>query len=258
MSLENWGGMSKSQDNSQSIDQAIVFAIAEHEADPESHMGDGESIENHRINEVIDHPQSSVPADKITTAQFIITTVFETVGGWSISANSTWHQFGSLGLGTTTTLNNQAYAYLEETGSIYVRDFDKNLMFQTTFNDNGQNSGDIDIILAVVDDIATVLGMGFRVINGVVSGLFNDGETLHTVQLGNLSAGVNQTVRAFINQSSGNVEFWLNGILLGTIAYVRLYDSDEMCGFKYNIIKKRTAYSASLVVQSLTLAKDII
>lgn len=59
-----WGLLSKAQDNPQTIDEAIAQAIAEHEADPEAHMGAGESIENHRTNEVIDHPAQSVVADK--------------------------------------------------------------------------------------------------------------------------------------------------------------------------------------------------
>lgn len=67
--LQNWGEMNKAQDNPQTIDEAIASAISAHEADPESHMGSGESIENHRINEVIDHPASSIVPDKFSNNQ---------------------------------------------------------------------------------------------------------------------------------------------------------------------------------------------
>ena len=63
---EIWGLMPKSQENAQTIDEAIAEAIAVHEADPTSHMGDGESIDVHRKNDVIDHPASSIPFDKTT------------------------------------------------------------------------------------------------------------------------------------------------------------------------------------------------
>ena len=69
MSLENWGGMSKAQDNAQTIDEAISAAILAHEEDPESHMGVGESIENHRVNDVIDHPAQSIVPDKFDSNQ---------------------------------------------------------------------------------------------------------------------------------------------------------------------------------------------
>jgi len=64
MSLENWGGMTKAQDDSTTVDEAIASAILAHEQDSESHMGAGESIENHRVNEIIDHPAGSIPFDK--------------------------------------------------------------------------------------------------------------------------------------------------------------------------------------------------
>ena len=61
-----WGLLAKAQDNPQTIEQRIAEMIAQHEADPEAHMGPGESIENHRINNIIDHPQQSIVADKMS------------------------------------------------------------------------------------------------------------------------------------------------------------------------------------------------
>lgn len=64
MSEFTWGDMPKSQVDNQLITEAIAEMIAQHEADPEAHLGAGESLEQHKTNEVIDHPASSVYDDK--------------------------------------------------------------------------------------------------------------------------------------------------------------------------------------------------
>ena len=64
MTLPNWGQQEKAQDNPQTIDQAIAAAIAAHEADPTAHLGVGESLEQHKSFEIIDHPAQSVVLDK--------------------------------------------------------------------------------------------------------------------------------------------------------------------------------------------------
>lgn len=64
MSTETWGLMPKSQEDNETIEGAINRLIAEHEADPEAHTGANESLAAHRANEVLDHPQQSVVADK--------------------------------------------------------------------------------------------------------------------------------------------------------------------------------------------------
>lgn len=61
-----WGMLPKAQDDNTTIDEAIAQAIADHEADPEAHLGEGESLQIHRQNDMIDHPQGSVPLDKVS------------------------------------------------------------------------------------------------------------------------------------------------------------------------------------------------
>ena len=51
-----WGNLQKSLDDPQTIDQAIAAAIAAHEQDPTAHLGDGESLQQHKSNDIIDHP----------------------------------------------------------------------------------------------------------------------------------------------------------------------------------------------------------
>lgn len=68
MGLFNWGALPKAQDDPQTINEAITEAIASHESDPTAHLGAGESLEQHKSNEVIDHPEQSLVPDKIDSS----------------------------------------------------------------------------------------------------------------------------------------------------------------------------------------------
>jgi hypothetical protein len=88
MSIETWGLMPKSQESAQTIEERVAEMIAEHEADPEAHTGENESLAAHRQNEVLDHPQQSIVADK---QQF---SIYDEIGnvtdgyGWDIDTGS--------------------------------------------------------------------------------------------------------------------------------------------------------------------------
>ena len=65
MSVETWGQLDKSQVDSEKVEAAVVRLIAEHEADPDSHLDVGESLQSHRASEIIDHLALSIVEDKI-------------------------------------------------------------------------------------------------------------------------------------------------------------------------------------------------
>lgn len=71
--LPLWGSLQKSSDDSETIEQAIVRLIAEHNDEPNAHLGVGQSLENHKSNETIDHPESSIVPDKMSPGFGIFT-----------------------------------------------------------------------------------------------------------------------------------------------------------------------------------------
>lgn len=64
MTLPLWAQLEKAQDNNQTIEQAIAAAIVAHEQDPTAHLGEGESLQAHKHDPIIDHPAQSVVLDK--------------------------------------------------------------------------------------------------------------------------------------------------------------------------------------------------
>lgn len=67
-----WGLLPKAQDDAETIEQAIVRFIAEHETDSGAHTGSGESLETHKSQEIVDHPAESLVADKLASANSFI------------------------------------------------------------------------------------------------------------------------------------------------------------------------------------------
>ena len=65
MTNPTWGTLAKAQDDNTTVDAEIDAKIAAHEADPEAHQGEGESLQNHKSDDIIDHPADSVITDKI-------------------------------------------------------------------------------------------------------------------------------------------------------------------------------------------------
>lgn len=256
MSIETWGQMPKSQESDQTIEERVAEMIAEHEADPEAHLGAGESIEVHRTQTTLDHPQGSVVADKRQLSQLELLTSFESIDGWTVNAASSFHEFGNFGIRTNSTLNNLAEAWLEDGVPVLCEEFHKNVMFQAVFDFIGIGSGTFNLNLSLLGEIDNYLGLGFRVTGLALTGLFNDGETLHTVSLGNLEKYKTYVVRAFANQGTGNVEFWVNGVLLGTVPFEQHYTSDETLSPYFSAKNTEAGNDVELFVNQLLIARD--
>ncbi len=62
-----WGMLEKSLVDSEKIEPAIDRLIAVHEADPDSHLAVGESLQSHKASEIIDHLAESIIEDKFAS-----------------------------------------------------------------------------------------------------------------------------------------------------------------------------------------------
>lgn len=64
-----WGLMPKSQDDPETIEEAITRIVTAHNDDNTAHAGTGQSLDVHRQSEVLDHLALSIVADKIQSGQ---------------------------------------------------------------------------------------------------------------------------------------------------------------------------------------------
>lgn len=65
MGLPNWFNLSKTATDATTIGEEIEAQISEHNDDPNAHIDTGQSLEVHRLSEVIDHLAESVVNDKL-------------------------------------------------------------------------------------------------------------------------------------------------------------------------------------------------
>ena len=97
MSATNWGMLSKSQEDPETIEEAIARLITAHNADEESHLDTGQSLQSHKASAIIDHLALSIVEDKIgdgeislqkllSVNRFVIS-CFESIDGWDVVKN---------------------------------------------------------------------------------------------------------------------------------------------------------------------------
>lgn len=64
-----WGLMPKSQDDPETIEEAITRIVTAHNDDYTAHIGTGQALDVHRQSDVIDHLAISIVADKIKNGE---------------------------------------------------------------------------------------------------------------------------------------------------------------------------------------------
>lgn len=248
--LENWGLMTKAQDDSTTIDQAIAAAILAHETDPESHMGVDESIENHRINETVDHPAGSVLADKWTMSQFDFTTTFDNLDTFFMQG--TYENFWPGVLlstdGTGTVKKSSIIADLESSGFDF--DTSKDMLFQFIFNADGDSDSLLAHFLGVSYADQYMRGMGLECI-GETARFYTakaDGTSPNYLSFPTFAFGVPYIIRMHNDPIDGVVKVYINGELLGTLAWPEQW-SGGLCYKTY--LYDTTGYGNAVRVHSL-------
>jgi len=92
MGVVTWGMLEKNQEDPEKIEEAIARLILEHNEDETAHVGEGQSLSQHKLEPIIDHLVASIIADKIKSGEinlshfteghkFIFTT-FDSLDGW--------------------------------------------------------------------------------------------------------------------------------------------------------------------------------
>ena len=113
-----WGLLPKAQDDGTTIDEAITAAIAAHETDPEAHIGTDESIDVHRKNTTLDHPQASVLGDKISSNEVWYLLPFQNLDGVEHTSNVISVAGSGLSMEVTSGDPSANYAYVASSPSL--------------------------------------------------------------------------------------------------------------------------------------------
>lgn len=217
MTLPLWGLLQKAQDNTQTIDEAIAAAIAAHEADPEAHLGEGESLQMHKTEEVIDHPPGSLLPDKISFSDLMFETTFESLGGFTVSAgvaNTSWP--GATfeifdGGGDLRTLRANMLGIIDSGFIEY------NYQADSYFYVDSADDNEI-IHIGLTDSANSTRYLGFKIEDGQIYGYARwSGTVNYTSSLYSIAGAELVFVRVYYDYAGGVVYFYVNGTQVGTL-----------------------------------------
>jgi hypothetical protein len=255
MSIETWGEMAKSQIDPTKIEERMTEMIAEHEADPEAHLGEGESLESHRANEVIDHPAGSVPVDKFSFAR-IIKTWFESIDGWtdySDGSGSATPGLGSLFLTTGGTSGSQACIKVNP-GVFVGFNMSKAFYWRTTLEFSDTTNFTAVWGAGYLIDLADYNGFGFKYESGTLVAYMGDYDNLATETISGIDLTETHVYEIRYTVDPQKVEFYIDGDLVASFDSGNFPDDDDpYCGY---IIKNTSAVTRNLSVSDFQYEQE--
>lgn len=243
-----WGLLAKAQDNPQTIEQRIAEMIAQHEADPEAHMGPGESIENHRINEVVDHPAFSVYDDKLAYDRNVFETNFQTLSGFDITAGVEKNGFDGVYIYSANSSSLQALTGIA--GDMIPAsffDYPKNPRFLCEIMVTQITSQEAYIFVGYKEETE---GFGFKIVNNKLYGLYYDSTGAEQLtELVTLVAGKVYKVEARIDYPNTMV-FVVDKLVVATITNADLVSENNYGWlFPYVTFKSTTSTARELFIR---------
>jgi len=176
MSNPVWGMLAKSQTDPETIEEAIVRLIAAHEADAESHIGTGKSLENHKSAVTLDHPVESIAPNKLEQNFFqkmVLVGSFQSLDGYDFLASESDFNAAGVWLTTSRVLNNIAYLVTKHVSSLDA-DFDKNPILE--FESKVLIQDAAEVYLGLGDMFLNMSGpfIGFKFASGNVYAIITD------------------------------------------------------------------------------------
>lgn len=248
-----WGLLPKAQDNPQTIDEAIAAAIAAHEADPDAHLGDGESLESHRANDTIDHPAGSVLGDKWTMTEFDFTTYFESLSGMFPTGNVT-QIFPGVEIDSNVSGDagrSQLVLDFESAGLVFNPA--KTFLFQFVFNADTGSDGFLRLNFGYAEYSYGRRGIGLEVSGGTATFYATDSDGANDETLSWPSYGpeiLTYIVRMQYLEGDDHISVFINGELLGTLDWP-IDAGDTNTAGMYFMTKKPTTSQPVLNLKSV-------
>lgn len=226
----NWGALTKSQTDSETIEQAIARIVAAHNADETAHLGTGQSLQSHKAADIIDHLAYSIVRDKLSFDRFTIDTVFETIDIWGVVGHFVLQGINAATLYTASSLNFESYASLsgldnqQEQGA-----YSQNPNFQVRVFFN-----DIDHVISYIGPINEpgVSGFGFKQVDNKLYSYYSDdaeSEQLH--ELATLVRYSNLVLRCMYDPVTYTHYYFINSVQVYSVVCEHTFDIDTYAMF---------------------------
>jgi len=219
MATDVWGQLAKAQDDATTIDEAVATAIAEHEADSESHLGTGESLQSHRATEIIDHAVGSVLADKMSYTEGIYETIFESLDQWYKLGTVELISFANAQIycdGAPTT-HSQMYGQIPHPYGNFT--LEKDWQMQTTAGVYYDNSTTFNFGIGYAGGAPSNVSSGFYFDGSDWKAYHRDGSTVHYSGALTINNETQYVFRVQNFSGEGVLRWYVNGVAVFEYEY---------------------------------------
>jgi hypothetical protein len=223
MSVETWGMLSKSQEDNETVEEAIARIVAEHNNNAEAHLAEGQSLQSHKAAEILDHLIYSVKLANFERNLFnkvVAVSSFQSLDSFDIMSVETEFNFAGVWINTDTGSTDMAYIAPNLSEGTNVN-WQSNPVSDLSFK--FYLGGDHDIYFGIGDTALSGPGpfCGFKVHNGVLSACVWDEDGNNDVS--EVISGI--TLTDFNNYhiefvDGEGAKFYINGELEAELAYV--------------------------------------
>lgn len=238
-----WGLLAKSQIDSETIEEMVDRKISEHEADPESHMGTGESIDVHRKTEIVDHKVGSVLNDKFTMTEFTYTNQFNNADNINFT-NYGDVTNGEIRLYIETGYGPKSIAYIAFYRPQPFLTLEKDFLMQfLAQRDTSDSSGKIYMGLNADNEDIDYAFVGFQSIEGVVKCIAKlDGGT-HLSSAISVDLSEPHIFRFQNIAGEKKIYYYIDGQLVHTVTYTtESISGDGTAYFHHEVTEENDGY----------------
>lgn len=210
MSIETWGQMPRAGDDPETITEYVDRKIAEHNENNQAHLGEGESIDEHRKEKVIDHPEGSILADKLTNTEQVVQDSFTNLDRWTTSGSVATPSFS----GVILAVDSDMQQALIHSGSPFIGsiNYEKEYVLQYTLGFSYvQQACEGTFGLGRVFNDQFLSGFGFQIENTQVRGFWFTSNGEEQTSWYNFNQGDRAILRAHYIPTDQTVLFYANG-----------------------------------------------
>lgn len=212
-----------SQDDPRTIAEYVADELTDHNEDPEAHLVEGGSLALHKSEDIIDHPQGSVLADKWTNSELDFTTTFENLASFYSFGDTSELWPGFLSDPSGTLWANRAGVLIDgESGGLEMNTAN-DLLVQFSFAVEQTSNSKIVMRLGEGSPVETNFrrGIGAYVENNSLKFFAGNAAGTTVNESSAITINDNQTyiLRVFSNSQSGEIECYLDGVLVATLTW---------------------------------------
>jgi len=222
-----WGLLPKSQVDDEKIEEAINRLIQAHDDDETAHLGAGQSLQSHKVSEIIDHLVASIIADKLAKFSvnleklmadriyFFSGEIDNAIWEYEVDGNGSIvkHVLGIF-LMSGNVSGNYTYIAAVPGGWQDLVNFGKDIIFQTSFQVNQITSQ--TIWLTVGCQPASEKYFGFKIVNNKLYSVSWNTGSEESTELLTLTADTIYVIRADFKVSEQKIYFYVDEVLKAT------------------------------------------